>query len=104
MRGTHRLYSSLSHCKRAFGVAVDNELEKAGFAYGGEVVAQVDERVLVFDYCKDVTELEHSRKLVLASTGAIAVTNKSRNVFILIKELNVVGFVACNKGSAFAVV
>ena len=38
----------------------------------------VDEGVLVFDDCKDIAELEHSCKLVLASAGAVAVANKPR--------------------------
>ena len=30
----------LSHCKCAFGVAVDDKLKEAGFAYGGAFVPQ----------------------------------------------------------------
>ena len=101
---THRLNFSLSHCKCAFDVAVDNELKEAYFAYGGEVVVVVDERILVFDYCKDVAELEHSREFVLTGTGAVAVADKPRDIFILIKELNIVGFATCNNRSAFALV
>ena len=94
----------LSHREGAFGVAVDDELEEASFAYGCEVIVVVDEGVLVFDYYKDVNELEHSRELVFTRSGTIAVANKSCDIFIFIIELNVVGFATCNKGSAFAVV
>ena len=104
MRGAHRLYCLLSHCKCAFGVAVDDKLEEACFAYGGKVIVVVNERVLVFDYCKDVTELEHSSKFVLAGAGTVAVADKSCDILILIKELYIVGLTAHHNRSALAVV
>ncbi len=63
----------------------------------------VDERVLIFNYCKNIAKLQHSRKLVLAGTDAVAVTNKSCDIFIFIRKFYVIGFAAFNKCSVSAV-